>query len=91
LVGPRPHAVNMRTEDRLGCEITDSYAHRHRVKPGITGWAQINGARGATDTAAQLCRRVELDIYYIEHWSLLFDLTILLLTFRAVLRATRAY
>jgi lipopolysaccharide/colanic/teichoic acid biosynthesis glycosyltransferase len=91
LVGPRPHAVNMRTEDRLGCEITDSYAHRHRVKPGITGWAQVNGARGATDTTAQLRRRVELDLYYIDHWSLLFDLSILLLTCRAVVRATRAY
>lgn len=91
LVGPRPHAVNMRTEERLGCEITDSYAHRHRVKPGLTGWAQVNGARGATDTTAQLLCRVELDLYYIDNWSLLFDLTILLRTFRAVARATRAY
>ncbi len=91
VVGPRPHAVNMRTEDRLGWEITDCYAHRHRVKPGITGWAQVNGARGATDTTAQLCRRVELDLYYIDHWSLQFDLSILLLTCRAVVRATRAY
>jgi len=91
LVGPRPHAVNMRTEQRLGHEITDTYPHRHRVKPGITGWSQINGARGATDTVAQLERRVQLDLYYVEHWSPLLDLKILTLTFREVLRATNAY
>ena len=91
LVGPRPHAVNMRTEDRLGSEITDMYAHRHRVKPGITGWSQVNGARGATDTTAQLRRRVELDLHYIENWSLLLDLKILVLTPREVLKRTNAY
>jgi exopolysaccharide biosynthesis polyprenyl glycosylphosphotransferase len=91
LVGPRPHAVNMRTEQRLGHEITDTYPHRHRVKPGITGWSQINGARGATHTVAQLQRRVELDLFYVDHWSPLLDLKILTLTFREVLRATNAY
>jgi Undecaprenyl-phosphate glucose phosphotransferase len=91
LVGPRPHAVNMRTEDRLGPEITDMYAHRHRVKPGITGWSQVNGARGATDTTAQLRRRVELDLHYIENWSLLLDLKILVLTTREVIKRTNAY
>jgi Undecaprenyl-phosphate glucose phosphotransferase len=91
LVGPRPHAVNMRTEDRLGHEITDTYAHRHRVKPGITGWSQVNGARGATNTTAQLRRRVELDLHYIENWSLLLDLKILALTPREVLKRTNAY
>ncbi len=91
LVGPRPHAVNMRTEDRLGHEITDRYAHRHRVKPGMTGWSQVNGARGATDTTAQLRRRVELDLYYIENWSLLLDIKILVLTCREVLKRTNAY
>lgn len=91
LVGPRPHAVNMRTEERLGHEITDTYPHRHRVRPGITGWSQVNGARGATDTVEQLQRRVRLDLYYIEHWSPLLDLKILTLTFREVLRATNAY
>jgi Undecaprenyl-phosphate glucose phosphotransferase len=91
LVGPRPHAVNMRTEDRLGSEITDMYAHRHRVKPGITGWSQVNGARGATETTAQLRRRVELDLHYIENWSLLLDLKILVLTPREVLKRTNAY
>jgi len=91
LVGPRPHAVNMRTEDRLGHEITDQYAHRHRVKPGITGWSQVNGARGATDTAAQLQRRVTLDLHYIENWSLLLDLKILAMTAREVVKRTNAY
>jgi len=91
LVGPRPHAVNMRTEDRLGHEITGVYAHRHRVKPGITGWSQVNGARGATDTTAQLCRRVELDLHYIENWSLLLDLKILALTPCEVIKRTNAY
>ena len=91
LVGPRPHAVNMRTEERLGHEITNVYAHRHRVKPGITGWSQVNGSRGATDTIEKLHRRVELDLYYVENWSLLFDLKILFLTPKEVLRATNAY
>lgn len=91
LVGPRPHAVNMRTENQLGPEITNVYAHRHRVKPGITGWSQVNGARGATDTMAQLRRRVDLDLHYIDNWSLLFDLRILALTSREVIKRTNAY
>lgn len=91
LVGPRPHAVNMRTEDRLGSEITGEYAHRHRVKPGMTGWSQVNGARGATTTTAQLRHRVALDLMYIDNWSLWLDLKILVLTFREVLKRTNAY
>jgi Undecaprenyl-phosphate glucose phosphotransferase len=91
LVGPRPHAVNMRTEARLGSEITNAYAQRHRVKPGMTGWSQVNGARGATNTKAQLLRRVELDLQYIDNWSLLLDLRILALTPRVVLRRANAY
>ena len=80
VVGPRPHAVTMRTEERLGHEIIAEYAHRHRVKPGITGWAQVNGYRGATHRAEQLRKRVEYDLFYIENWSLMFDLKILILT-----------
>lgn len=91
LVGPRPHAVDMRTEQRLGHEITDFYPHRYRVKPGITGWSQVNGARGATDTAEQLRQRVRLDLHYVDNWSLRFDLKILSRTFREVLRGTNAY
>jgi polysaccharide biosynthesis protein PslA len=80
LVGPRPHPVSMRTENRLGSEIIPNYPLRHRVKPGMTGWAQINGYRGATSTAEQIRRRVEYDMFYIENWSVLFDLKILALT-----------
>jgi exopolysaccharide biosynthesis polyprenyl glycosylphosphotransferase len=80
LVGPRPHPVEMRTENRTGEEIVGFYAHRHRVRPGITGWAQVHGHRGATETAEQLRQRIELDIDYIENWSLGLDLRILLST-----------
>ena len=80
LVGPRPHPVGMRTEHLLGEEIVAEYLHRQRVKPGITGWAQVNGHRGATDTADQVRRRIAHDLYYIENWSLLLDLRILLVT-----------
>ena len=90
LVGPRPHAVNMRTEQRLCHEIIDTYPHRHRVKPGITGWSQVKGSRGATETVEQLCRRVELDLHYVEHWSLALDLWILTMTFWVVARGTNA-
>ncbi len=75
----------------MGHEITDVYLHRHRVRPGITGWSQVNGCRGATDTAEQLRRRIELDLFYVDHWSILFDLKILTLTTRVVLRTTNAY
>jgi lipopolysaccharide/colanic/teichoic acid biosynthesis glycosyltransferase len=91
LVGPRAHAVDMRTENRLGTEISERYEHRHRVKPGITGWSQVNGARGATDTRAQLQRRVDLDLHYIENWSILLDIKILVLTVREVVKQTNAY
>ena len=77
LVGPRPHAVNAKAEARLYDEAVDGYFARHRVKPGITGWAQINGWRGETDTHEKIQQRVEHDLYYIENWSVLFDLYIL--------------
>ena len=80
LVGPRPLPIGMRTQDLLCHEVVERYAHRHRVRPGITGWAQICGCRGATELPVQLRKRVELDLFYIENWSLLFDLKILLLT-----------
>src|SRR5579871_3120353 len=69
LVGPRPHAVNAKAEARLYDEAVDGYFARHRVKPGITGWAQINGWRGETDNDEKIQRRVEHDLYYIENWS----------------------
>jgi Undecaprenyl-phosphate glucose phosphotransferase len=80
VVGPRPHPIGMKTEKLLCHEIVADYAQRHRMKPGITGWAQVNGWRGATDTAEKLQRRVEHDLYYIDNWSISFDLRILFLT-----------
>jgi Undecaprenyl-phosphate glucose phosphotransferase len=85
LVGPRPHALVMRTENLLGEEIVVEYPQRHRIKPGITGWAQVNGHRGATETVEQVRERVKYDIYYVENWSILFDLKILLVTPFAIL------
>jgi Undecaprenyl-phosphate glucose phosphotransferase len=80
LIGPRPHAVQSKLHSRLYDETVDGYFARHRVKPGITGWAQINGWRGEVDTDEKIQKRVEFDLYYIENWSMLFDLYILLKT-----------
>jgi Undecaprenyl-phosphate glucose phosphotransferase len=80
LVGPRPHAVQGKLQTRLFDEAVDGYFARHRVKPGITGWAQINGWRGEIDNEEKIQKRVEFDLYYIENWSVLFDLAILLKT-----------
>ncbi len=77
LVGPRPHAAHAKAADKLYDDVVDGYFARHKVKPGITGWAQINGWRGETDTPEKIQRRVEHDLYYIENWSILFDLYIL--------------
>jgi Undecaprenyl-phosphate glucose phosphotransferase len=77
LVGPRPHAVLGKLQTRLFDEAVDGYFARHRVKPGITGWAQINGWRGEIDNEEKIQKRVEFDLYYIENWSVLFDLYIL--------------
>jgi Undecaprenyl-phosphate glucose phosphotransferase len=80
LVGPRPHAVQGKLLSRLFDEAVDGYFARHRVKPGITGWAQINGWRGEVDSEEKIQKRVEFDLYYIENWSVLFDFYILLKT-----------
>ncbi len=77
LVGPRPHALSH--DHEYGRRITD-YARRHKVKPGITGWAQINGLRGETDTQEKMEQRVRHDLHYIENWSLTLDLKILIWT-----------
>jgi Undecaprenyl-phosphate glucose phosphotransferase len=77
LVGPRPHAMQAKAADTLYPDVVDGYFARHKVKPGITGWAQINGWRGETDTPEKIQKRVEFDLYYIEHWSLWFDIQIL--------------
>ena len=91
LVGPRPHALHAKAENQLYDEVVDGYFARHRVKPGITGWAQINGWRGETDTNEKIQRRVEHDLYYIENWSVLFDLYILAKTPIALLKSENAY
>jgi Undecaprenyl-phosphate glucose phosphotransferase len=91
LVGPRPHAVHAKAADRIYDEAVDGYFARHRVKPGITGWAQINGWRGETDSQEKIQRRVEHDLYYIENWSILFDLYILVRTPFALLQWESAY
>ncbi len=81
IVGPRPHPLQMKAEDRLYHEAVAEYVARHRVRPGITGWAQVNGLRGPTDTMDKATRRVEYDLDYIERWSIRLDLKIILLTF----------
>jgi len=77
IVGPRPHAVAHNEHYK---EVVDQYMLRHKVKPGITGWAQINGWRGETDTLEKMQKRIDFDLYYIENWSLWFDLKIIFLT-----------
>jgi Undecaprenyl-phosphate glucose phosphotransferase len=91
LVGPRPHALQAKAEDRLYDEAVDGYFARHRVKPGITGWAQVHGWRGETNSQEKIRQRVEHDLYYIENWSLLLDLYILVQTPFALLRTENAY
>jgi putative colanic acid biosynthesis UDP-glucose lipid carrier transferase len=88
LVGPRPHAV---AHDSEFDKTVWNYAFRQRVKPGLTGWAQVHGCRGPTPTAALIERRVEYDLWYIDNWSLRLDLAILLQTPIEVLRARNAY
>jgi len=80
LVGPRPHPARAKAGGHLYADAVEEYAARFRVKPGMTGWAQVNGWRGETDTVEKLQKRVEHDLFYIENWSLGFDLRILFLT-----------
>ncbi|MEO1020587.1 MAG: undecaprenyl-phosphate glucose phosphotransferase, partial [Pseudomonadota bacterium] len=77
IVGPRPHAV---AHNEYYARLIDEYLARHKVKPGITGWAQVNGFRGETETLDKMQSRVQYDLHYIENWSLAFDIRIILLT-----------
>jgi len=77
LVGPRPHAI---AHNEHYSSLIDNYLGRHRLKPGITGLAQINGYRGITDTLEKMQKRVEYDLIYIDNWSLFLDFKILFLT-----------
>ena len=91
LIGPRPHPVGMLAADSDYRLVVSNYAARHRMKPGITGWAQVAGYRGETETVEKAKRRVDLDLEYIAHWSLLFDVRILLLTASTVISGKGAY
>ena len=91
MVGPRPHASATKAADVLFEDAVAEYAARHRVKPGITGLAQINGYRGETDTLHKIHRRVEYDLEYIERWSVWLDLYILVRTIPAIVSARAAY
>jgi Undecaprenyl-phosphate glucose phosphotransferase len=88
LVGPRPHAI---AHDNEYSRLIDTYALRHRMLPGITGWSQINGFRGETRSLRMMEQRVEKDIWYIEYWSLWLDIRILFLTMFRVLKSPNAY
>ncbi|MGE0766128.1 MAG: undecaprenyl-phosphate glucose phosphotransferase [Hyphomicrobiaceae bacterium] len=91
LVGPRPHALHAKAADRLYHEVADGYFARHKVKPGITGLAQIRGWRGETDTEDKLKARIASDLEYIENWSMLLDVYILAQTPIALFKSENAY
>lgn len=91
MVGPRPHATATKAAGLTFEEAVEEYTARHRVKPGITGWAQINGFRGETDTLEKIEKRVEHDLEYIENWSIWFDLYILFRTLPAILKTKEVY
>ncbi|MBN3788783.1 undecaprenyl-phosphate glucose phosphotransferase [Burkholderia sp. Ac-20353] len=88
VVGPRPHAIE---HDRLYQKVVDGYIHRYRIKPGITGWAQVNGYRGETDRLEKMQKRVEYDLYYLRNWSFALDMRIVLATVAKGLVNTNAY
>jgi polysaccharide biosynthesis protein PslA len=91
LVGPRPHALHTKVEGKLLNDALSEYLIRYQVKPGITGWAQINGARGELVTHDDLRRRVALDLEYIQHWSIWFDIRIMVLTAKREIFSQHAY
>jgi lipopolysaccharide/colanic/teichoic acid biosynthesis glycosyltransferase len=85
MVGPRPHAIGMKSGDVESETLVARYAHRHRMKPGVTGWAAINGSRGPVDTAELVQERVALDVEYIERQSFWLDLYIIAMTIPCLL------
>ena len=91
MVGPRPNPLNAKAGGELYDRVVDNFYTRYRVLPGITGWAQVNGLRGNTDTKEKLIRRVEYDLFYIQNWSFWLDLKIVLLTPLASLEGENAF
>ncbi len=91
IVGPRPHAMQAKAGGHIYDDVVEGYFARHKVKPGITGWAQINGWRGETDTEEKIQRRVEYDLHYIDNWSVFFDLYIVAMTPVSLLNTKNAY
>jgi Undecaprenyl-phosphate glucose phosphotransferase len=90
LVGPRPHAIGMLTNGAEASKLVETYAHRHRMKPGLTGWAAVNGSRGPVDTPEAVRRRVSLDLEYVERQSVWLDLAIMARTLPCVLGDTQS-
>ena len=88
IVGPRPHASS---HDRYFTSAIEKYAFRHHVKSGITGWAQVCGARGETDTLEKMQKRVELDLWYINNWSIWLDFSIMIRTIFVVFSGENAH
>jgi Undecaprenyl-phosphate glucose phosphotransferase len=91
IVGPRPHALAAKAGRLLYQDAVKYYDSRHRMKPGITGWAQVNGWRGETETVEQIAKRVEHDLYYIENWSVILDLKIIVRTILGGFTGRHAY
>jgi Undecaprenyl-phosphate glucose phosphotransferase len=88
VVGPRPHAIE---HDALYQTVVDDYIHRYRIKPGITGWAQVNGFRGETDRIEKMQGRVDHDLYYLRNWSFALDMRIVIATVMKGLKHSNAY
>ena len=84
IIGPRAHALAMKAGDQFYFDAVENYTQRHRVRPGITGWAQVQGLRGEIDTLEKAERRVDHDLYYIDNWSLGLDLKIIALTIKVI-------
>jgi len=91
IIGPRPHALKASSGGRPYSEVVAGYAERHKIRPGISGWAQVNGWRGDSDGEEGLRRRVEHDIYYMEHWSLAFDILIMVRTLLVIASGEGGY
>jgi lipopolysaccharide/colanic/teichoic acid biosynthesis glycosyltransferase len=91
IVGPRPHPLGTRVGQKLLHDVVDDYTTRHRVLPGITGWAQVNGWRGETVLPTQIEQRVAHDLFYIENWSMALDIRIVMLTIVGEIISKKAF